>query len=168
MTENKILDEIHIPMALTEQALADMLTNWLECAPAEGCGFRFVDHKDADYEEAKAQLEAEGEDTYSGNVYARMLANKKSIKFLDPESDWKWDSPELNGMHWSWQERGHKPVGGDWKTLTLRKFLTGLAKYFQADCCNACRNIEAVVDEGDWTDVDAILQFAMYGELIYG
>lgn len=150
---------VTITYEVTPEQLDDMLTCWLEGAPAEDCGFRYV----------RYETKPEDENMYTGEIIVKRLLAKEKVEFLDPESDWKWDDDKLNkGMHWSWEFQGHQPVGGEWKTLTIRKFLKGIEMYLNNDVCNGCKSVQSIIDDGDWTDVDAILQYAMYGDLIYG
>lgn len=163
--------EIKRQFTLNEEQLADMLCNWMEVPASYEKGFHpYVDYDDADAEKAKAELKAEGvEDIYDSTIVARILVNGGKALFLDPESDYKWDDESLNeGMHWSWEFAGHKPIGGEWHELTLDKFLKGLAAYLEADVCNGCETPQSILDDGDFTDVDAVLQYALYGELVYG
>lgn len=170
-TEKKALGDVAVMLPVTEEQLADMLCTWMEVPASYEKGFHaYVDYDDAKAEEAKAELVAEGEeDPYEYQIVARIIAKGGHALFLDPESDYKWDDESLNeGMHWSWEFAGHKPIGGKWYELTTDKFLKGLKDYFENGVCNGCKDPQSIIDDGDYTDVDAVLQYALYGELVYG
>lgn len=169
--ETKIVGNVEVTHTLNEPQLADMLCNWMEVPASYEKGFHpYVDYDDAEAERAKAELKAEGAgDVYEHDVVARILVNGGKALLLDPESDYKWDDESLNeGPHWSWEFAGHKPIGGKWYELTLDKFLKGLGMYFENGVCNRCTTPQSIIEDGDFTDVDAVLQYALYGELVYG
>lgn len=132
---------------LTLKALSDLLANGF----ADRCGFDAVDFDKGDYEKAKARLaDAMGcEDFFVEDVQAEMLFEGKSLRLHMAES----------------------ADDEDWNDLTLEGVLKGLALYdadenfagTARDVCNG--DPQAILD---FWDYDAILQYAVYGEVIIG
>lgn len=140
-------------LEITEDQLTDLIANTV----CDCCGVRWWKSENKqDYKDAKAELKAEGrENLCAEEIWSRMIFNGKKIMLLDPESDWDWNNDG-------------EPEGGDWYAVGLEEIKSGLAKYFEEGYATGCKNVQKVLDEGDFWDTDAIFQYAMYGEVIYG
>ena len=97
--------------------------------------------------------------------------NGGTLQLLDPESDWHWSGHEKDEMLWKWQiiQEGCEPVGGEWHTVGLQEIANGIGKYASEHVANDLgTDLKKIVEDGDFWDADAIIQCAMYGEVIYG
>lgn len=157
-----------IPMPIDEDDLSALLST----ARSDECGCAWWDYKDEDYEEAESDLAKEGiSDPATEDVWARMLMLGKSLRLLDPESDWHWSGYEPGEMVWSWQivAEGLEPVGGEWHEITLESIAQAIPKYAEKRYANDCgADLSKIVEDGDFWDADAVIQIAMYGDVIYG
>ena len=57
---------------------------------------------------------------------------------------------------------------GDVYTLTLDKFLNGVRLWYVNGGSTRCTNMRIDVLEMDGCDADAIVQYALFGEIVYG
>lgn len=98
------------------------------------------------YNETKHDLLREGfkaEEIWCEDVYARMLLTGEKLICYDSESNEKHE-------------------------FGLNEIVSGLNKYFEELPANGCSNLEELINEGDSEDADCVMQYAIYGELIYG
>jgi len=165
--------EIKIPIKIIEEQLTDMLAT----ASSESCGcawwkpvdeMSYINTKNALIEELMPDTDDE---ICTEQIWARMLLNGEKLRLLDPESEWHWKGHKEGEMLWSWQIRaeGSEPEGGEWHDIGIEDILRGLLTYGLMGYANGCRpTLESVNDDGDFYDADAIIQIAMYGEVIYG
>lgn len=156
-----------------EKDLSILLSN----ASADVCGVQWwKPANQADYDEAKAQLVAERkpateDDVYTEDIWARMLINGKKLRLLDPESDWHWSGHKKGELLWSWQiaNEGCEPVGGKWHSVGLADIAKAIVSYGKGHVANDCgADLRKINEDGDFWDADAVIQYAMYGDVIYG
>lgn len=161
--------EIQVTVKVTEDALEDFLSNAI--GDVCGCAWWKAANQ-ADYDEAKAQLVAEGiDEPCLETVWARMLLNGKKLRLLDPESEWHWSGHKPGEMLWKAQiiTEGCEPEGGEWHDVGIEDLVKGLQEYGRIGYANKCRpTFESISEDGDFYDADAVVQIAMYGEVIYG
>ena len=160
--------EMQISVTVDEELLSCLLAN----ACGDECGvawWKSADPKARD--EAERQLVEEGKDPCREDIWARMLLNGSKLRLLDPESDWHWSGHKPGEMLWNVQivAEGSEPVGGEWHDVGIEDILKAVQIYGKMDYANACGgSIEKIVDDGDFWDADAVIQIAMYGDVIYG
>lgn len=159
---------IVIETKINEGQLCDLISN----AKGDSCGVGWWKEKDeSEYDAARAELVAEGNtEPCLEEVWARLLFNGGKLMLLDPESDWHWKGHKDGEMLWNWQiqTEGTEPEGGEWHEVGLDEIVKGLTKYFEESPATGCGNLQNILEEGDFWDADAVFQYAMYGELIYG
>lgn len=165
--------EIEVPLKINEEQLTDLLAT----ASSETCGCAWWKPVDeADYKSAEKELSEElkpnaDDPICAEQIWARMLLNGKKLRLLDPESEWHWKGHKEGEMLWNWQIRAEKtePEGGEWHDIGIEDILKGLLINSIMGYANGCRpTLESVNGDGDFYDADAIIQIAMYGEVIYG
>lgn len=125
--------------SLTEQDILDILTTAFEGGIGYWC---CLDNTDADWVAARQQLKEEtGETPCFCDVAYRVMKNGQTVKLEDEEE-------------------------GTVLELTLEKFQQGCTKYTE----ETHRDIHRTIDnsEFDAEDADMIIQYALFGELIYG
>lgn len=137
--------EFSVNYTLTEEAISDILSNGLW----EGyCGFDDVYYDEGDYIDAKNELVDEGKELTIENVEARIIMSGKHIKLHELEAEY---------------DRG-------WHKLDLQSLIRGLTLY-------ARNPINGTIDDVlksdpqarlDADDYDAILQYACFGEILFG
>lgn len=124
---------------LTKEDILDILTTAIEGGIGYWC---CLDNTDPDWVAARQQLKEETHDTpcYCDVAY-KVMTNGKAVKLEDEED-------------------------GTVLELTLEKFQQGCAKYTQ----ETGRDIHRTIDESafDAEDADMIIQYALFGELVYG
>lgn len=166
---------IQTHVTIDEEDLATFLSILMDVPENCGCAW-YKPTKPEDYDKAEAELEKElgperkGDICYT-DVYARMLMNGGTLQCLDPESDWHWSGHEEGELLWKAQIiiEGCEPVGGDWKTVGLADIASALVKYGSEHVANDVGgDIKSINENGDCTDADAVIQYAMYGDFIYG
>lgn len=163
---------VSIEIEVDEEDVSCLLANAIILP--EG-SFAWFGHDDREYAEARAQLIAErkpdsDDEVCQEDVMARLLFNGHRLRLLDSESDWWWKGHK-GEMLWKFQiiAEGLEPEGGEWHEVGLQDILDALPKYAMSHCCNDCgADLRHVNECGDSLDADAILQFAAFGELIYG
>ena len=136
--ENKIT--FSVTQELTRGDVLDILTTAIE----GGIGYWSVLHNDhPDWEAARAQWKAEhnGEIPCYCDVALQVMENGKAVVLEDSEDD---------KLH----------------ELTFEKLIQGCAKYSQW----RGKDIHKMMQESDFdaNDADGIIQFALFGEWIYG
>lgn len=160
--------EFSVKLEIDESDLEDLLST----ARSDECGCAWWDYKDSDYEEAEASLKAEGNsDPCLETVWARMLMLGKKLRLLDPESDWHWKGHREGELLWKAQIAAEKsyPVGGEWHLVSLKDIAQAVVKYGKSGYANACGpDLHLIIENGDFWDADAVIQIAMYGDVIYG
>lgn len=131
-----------VNVQIDEEDLSTLLAN----ACADVCGFSGAKEKDRkSYNAAKKQLIAEGailpcvED-----IWARMLLNGGSMEFTDPE-DGREIEVNIHDIAKAVIDYGNSHVASDLGP-----------------------SLKAIAEDGDFYDADAVIQFAMYGNVIYG
>lgn len=156
------------PFKVDEESLSNLISN----AMGDTCGVGWWKEKDEkDYESAEAELIAEGiEKPCYEDILARMLFNGGKLMLLDPESNWHWKGHEEGAMLWNWQiqAEGTEPEGGEWHEVGLDEIIKGLNLYFDEKPATGCRDLESILEDGDFWDADCVFQYAMYGEVVYG
>lgn len=162
-------------MVIEEDDLVNLLSNAMETPEDCGCAwYKPTDQKA--YDEAKAELISErkpdaDDQICQVEIFARLLMNGGTLQLLDPESDWHWSGHEEGEILWRWQiiQEGCEPVGGEWHTVGLQEIANGIGKYASEHVANDLgTDLKRIVEDGDFWDADAIIQCAMYGEVIYG
>lgn len=159
--------KFNVPMELSEKELESIFDE----AMMDVCGARWwKPESETDYNEAEQELEAEGAEIYNSTIFARMLFNGKKILLLDPESDFNWSGHKPGELLWNWQiqAEGCEPENGTWHAVGLKEITKGLTKYFTEGYASGCNSIQSLLEDGDFWDHDAVIQCAMYGEVIYG
>lgn len=165
--------EITKTVTVDEEQLSCLLSN----ACADVCGVQWWKAADQEeYDKAKSELISELKPNAKNkicmeNVWARMLLNGGKLRLLDPESDWHWKGHKVDEMLWNWQIKteGTYPVGGEWHDVGIEDILKAIEQYGKEGYANDCgADLEKIVEDGDFYDADAVIQIAMYGEVIYG
>ena len=146
-TYKQVVGAIRVaPIPATFETIVDILSNGL----AQECGFDDVDYESGDYGKAKQALLGSGfEDPCLEDVQAQMLVMGLPLR-----------------LHMAEEEPGE-----EWYDLTLGKLIRGIEKYDASedwlgrawDVCNGDPESRL-----DFWDYDAILQFAVYGEVALG
>lgn len=139
-------------ITLNEQQLSDLLST----ASAAYGGFDYWSWSEEEYREAKLQLLAErgetDDDLCYEDIWARLLFNGGHLWLLEAESDAINDSES-----------------DDWHLVGLNDICNGLKLYLSDDSFDrALSSVESIIEEGDFWDADAVMQYAAYGEVIYG
>ena len=145
MKDSRTVREFSVPHKLTHGVIVDILANGLF---ENYCGFDGVDYDQAEYQAAKEKLLAEGaKDLTVEEIQARMLEDGGSISL-------------------------HTLEGGDddWNELTLDKLVKGLSIYDEKPVNGTLNDIlsgdkDLVLDSNDY---DAVLQYAVFGDLVIG
>lgn len=145
MKDSRTVREFSVPHKLNHDVIVDILTNGLF---AGYCGFDGVDYDQAAYQAAKEKLLAEGaKDLTVEEIQARMLEDGGSISLhtLEGEDD-------------------------EWNELTLDKLVKGLSIYDEKPVNGTLNDIlsgdkDLVLDSNDY---DAVLQYAVFGDLAIG
>jgi len=132
--------EFEVKHTLTEGNILDILTTAIEGGIGYWC---CLDNSHPDWVEAREQWKAEHKDEipcYCDVAY-QVMKNGKAVILEDEEDDTIYE-------------------------LTLEKFQQGCALYTQ----RTGKDIHKAMDESDFdaNDADAIIQFAVNGEIIYG
>ena len=165
---------IQIHVEIDEEDVIGLLTTAMETPENCGCAwYRPTDQKAYD---AKVELISERKPNADDQilhveVLARMLMNGGTLELLDPESDWHWSGHDSDEMLWKWQiiQEGCEPVGGEWHTVGLTDIVAGTQKYGAGHVAGDLgSDLHKIVEDGDFWDADAVIQYAMYGDLIYG
>ena len=145
MKNSDIVREFSLPRKLTHGVIVDILANGLF---AGYCGFDGVDFDQAAYQAAKEKLIAEGmEGPTVEDIQARMLEDGGSISLHTLEGD-----------------------DDEWNELTLDKLVKGLSIYDEKPVNGTLADIlsgdkDLVLDSNDY---DAVLQYAVFGDLAIG
>lgn len=166
---------VQTTMEIHEEDLVNLLANAIETPDDCGCAYYKATDEKA-YEEARSQLISERKPDADDQItlveiFARMLLNGGTLQCLDPESDWHWSGHEPGEMLWKAQiiMEGCVPVGGKWHTVGLQNIVEGIQKYGKDHICNDLgTDLHKIAEDGDFWDADAIIQYAMYGEVVYG
>lgn len=116
-----------------------------------GCGFEMIgviENEDDKviYNKARKTLVEEGMNTNKicvEDVWARILFSEKPLKVMEIETE------EIHN-------------------ITLTDILIGFDAYFEERPANGLPTVEEIIENGDFLDADAVLQYAAYGEIIYG
>lgn len=145
MKDSRTVREFSVPHKLTHGVIVDILSNGLF---ENYCGFDGVDYDQAAYQAAKEKLLAEGaKDLTVEEIQARMLEDGGSISLhtLEGEDD-------------------------EWNELTLDKLVKGLSIYDEKPVNGTLNDIlsgdkDLVLDSNDY---DAVLQYAVFGDLAIG
>ena len=157
-----------MPMKVTEEQISALIAN----AMGDNCGFEWWKVKDIPQEiEAEEELRSEnGEDYCFEDVWSRLLFNGGSLMLLESESDWHWSGHSEDTMLWNWQiqTEGCEPVGGTWHEITLDKLIDGIKLYLQEGVASCCKDLDSIIEDGDFWDADAVFQYAAYGDVIFG
>lgn len=131
---------------LTEQQLADLLSNFFGIR----CGFdQWEVEKGELYEGASEELDDErleedsDEEICFEEVLARMLFKGGALCLLEADTE------------------------DDWHVVDLNKIIDGLKLYLK-NPVGDCHSVQEIVEQGDALDADAVFQYAVYGEIIYG
>lgn len=165
---NKV--EFELPkVKLTEDQLVDMIST----AMADVCGFDWWKlEKPELYEPTKAKLLAELGDSEDKTicfeqVWARILFEGGNLLLLEAESDWHWKGYPEGTLLWNWQIRasGTEPEGGTWHILNLEKICKGLSIYLSD---KGYSSVDRLLSEGDFFELEAVFQCAIYGEVQFG
>lgn len=137
-----------IETSIDEEQLTDLLSNAFQMQ----IGFDTVDWDEGDYKMAKQSL-ADGKvkpqygelgDGYcTEEVLARLLFLGRKIKLEEAETE-------------------------NWKSVGLEDICRGIKQYIQDGYNTGCKSVQSLIDDGDSIDADAVLQYAAYGEVIYG
>ena len=150
----------------------ECLTDLLATARSDECGCAWWDYRDEDYEEAEKSLKEEGvADPCLEQTWARMLMQGKKLRLLDPESDWHWKGREPGALVWKFEivAEGLEPEGGEWHEVGLEDIAKAIPVYGKKRYANYCgADLSKIVEDGDFWDADAVIQIAMYGDVIYG
>lgn len=154
------------------ETLSCLLSN----ASAHVCGVQWWDCDKDEYAAAKAKIAAELEldsddQACVEDVWAQMLLDGKKLRLLDPESDWHWSGHKKGEMLWNHQivSEGCRPVGGSWHEIDLIDILDAAEEYAEQHIAGDCGpDLGKIVEDGDFWDADAVIQIAMYGEVVYG
>lgn len=161
--------EVPATLRIDEEDLVDLIST----ARSDECGCAWWKYDQKEYDAAKEKLKEErgGEPIFHDDVLARILIDGGALDLLDPESDWHWSGLKPGETPWRAQiiAEGCEPVGGDWHRVTVKDIAKAITLYARdgvANCCGA--DLHAIVENGDFWDADAVIQYAMYGELIYG
>ena len=164
---------VQIDVTITEEDLSTLLSNAFDGGDECGCAW-YKPTDQAAFDAAKAELVSErgsADGIFDADVYARMLMRGGTIQCLDPESDWHWSGHQPGEMLWAAQIRieGCEPVGGEWHAVGLGEIADAIRKYAESHVASDLgANLSKIVEDGDFWDADAIIQYAMYGDLIYG
>ena len=136
---NKYLD-FAVPQSLTKKDILDILTTAIE----GGVNYYLcLDNTTEDWVASRKELkEKTGEAPCYCDVAFDLMEKGKSVRFED-------------------QEDHNRPY-----ELTLENFKKGCSLYAQ----HSGKNIHKMIDESDFDaeDADCIIQFALFGELMYG
>lgn len=131
---------------LTEQQLADLLSNFFGIR----CGFdQWEVEKGELYEGASEEIaderlaEESDEEICLEEVLARMLFKGGAICLLEADTE------------------------DEWHVVDLNKIISGLKLYLK-NPTGDCHSVQEIVEQGDALDADAVFQYAVYGEIIYG
>ena len=143
--EIQISFKIETEEVLTEQQLADLLSNFFGIR----CGFdQWEVEKGELYDGASEELaderlaEDSDEEVCFEEVLARMLFKGGAICLLEADTEDEWHIVDLN------------------------KIINGIKLYFKNP--GDCHSVQEIVEQGDALDADAVFQYAVYGEIIYG
>ena len=157
-----------VEIEVDEKQLSDLIS----IAMSDKCGIAWWNYDEGQYQEAKKELEAEGQlDICIEDVLARLLFRGGKLRLLDPDSDWHWSGHEEDEILHNWQiiSEGCEPEGGEWHEVGLEDIVRGVQQYDQIHSANNCGgNIGNICEYGDFIDADIVFQFAAYGEVIYG
>lgn len=165
--ENVKSIEVSVPTKLTEE----MVSTLLSTASSTTCGFDWwKEERHERYEAAKAELVAEGKDPTIEDVWARMLFNGDALMLLETESNWHWKGFPEGTVLTKWQVREYdtEPEGGTWKRVALDDIVKGFRKYLDEKPASGLDTIEEIIEDGDFWDADCVMQYAAYGEVVYG
>lgn len=164
---------VQIDITITEEDLSTLLSNAFEGVGECGCAWAKPTDQGA-YDSAREELVSErgsANGISDMDVYARMLMRGGTIQCLDPESNWHWSGHKPGEMLWAaqiWSE-GCEPVGGEWHAIGLDDIAEAIRKYAEGHVASDLgANLSKIVEDGDFWDADAIIQYAMYGDVIYG
>lgn len=160
--------EFTVKIEIDEDDISCLLAN----ASAEECGVSWWKSVDPNARnEAERQLVAEGKDPCREDIWARMLMNGGKLRLLDPESDWHWKGYPRGAMVWSWQimVENLEPEDGEWHDIGIDDIINAIQVYGKKGYANDCgADLKSINENGDFYDADAVIQIAMYGDVIYG
>lgn len=144
--EKQISFKIEKEEVLTEQQLADLLSNFFSIR----CGFdRWEIEKGELYKGTAEEIaderlaEDSDEEICFEEVLARMLFKGGAICLLEADTE------------------------DEWHVVDLNKIISGLKLYLK-NPTDDCHSVQEIVEQGDSLDADAVFQYAVYGEIIYG
>ena len=164
---------VQIDVTITEEDLSTLLSNAFDGSGECGCAWTKPTDQGA-YDSAREELVSErgsANGIFDADVYARMLMRGGTIQCLDPESDWHWSGHQPGEAVWPnqvWSE-GCEPVGGEWHAVGLDDIADAIIQYAEGHVASDLgANLSKIVEDGDFWDADAIIQYAMYGDVIYG
>lgn len=155
---NNDIDEYLLQLEKGENKMAKLdltveqreyFVNLFANATAEQNAFTNVDYRDDEYEIAHKELIEKVKLTEDvicrEDVWVQILLDGNSLIFTENEE------------------------GGAGKhELTFSKLLQGIDKYFKSGFGAGCKNFDELEEKGDFYDNEAILQFALFDEVIYG
>ena len=151
MNKEKVF-EVTIRETINEDLLSGLLSN----ASSSTCGFDFWQvEREQDYVDAAAELREErgltDHEICIEDIWARVLFNGGHLLLLESESDAidDYESP-------------------DWHRIGLEDICNGITQYLRERPCSECSSLLEIVDEGDFWDADAVMQYAAYKEIIFG
>lgn len=148
----------------------EVLADFLSLASSDNCGCAWWKAQDQErFDAAKAELQAEGCSLITTeHIWARLLLKGGKLSLLDPESDWVWKG---EGKEYGKDDlvfkaqiavEGLEPAGGKWHDVDIVGLLNAMIDH------TGHADFKKLLDEGDFWDADAVIQIAMYGEVIYG
>lgn len=128
---------------VTESQLSDLLSN-AYCGVGFGCWGASIPQN---YLDARAELLKEGvdeDDICREDVWARVLMKGQTMSITDPEDD--------DVVH----------------EISVKNIAEGLEQYFKEAPANGCSDIDDLLCNGDSEDADCVMQYAAYGEIVFG
>ncbi len=148
--ENKMVFEIKDEISETE--LAEFLSMFIQ----DECGFCSCDiENDEEYMKARERIlrerkfrgEVEPRICYE-DVWARVLFNGGALVL------------EENDEEGSGESERHR--------ITLQDIIKGFKLYFKEKPATGCASVSELINTGDFWDVDCVMQYAAFGEVVYG
>ena len=142
MMENKTMAKLNMD---ERQHLVDLLAN----ATSGMLAFTAIDYDEEDAKKAvnelKTKLHFTDDMICREDVWLQILADGNSLILTETDEG-----------------------GGNDHKLTLLKLLKGIDMYFKSDYGCKAKNFEELEENGDFYDNEAILQLAIFGDVIYG
>lgn len=136
-----------VEMTLTAEEMDDIFTTALESG-IEGIGYWAVlDNTTEAWKKARRQIDESGAEAYYGTILTKVLLNGDEVRFYDAEAD---EDDLQEDEIWF---------------LGMKQFLNG-CKLYEENRGSLLKNLE----EGnfDAVEADCLVQYAVFGEVIFG